>query len=249
MNEGIDEGLDLLEKLEKRFTGGRFDFVKFAFKETEIELQLPRIKVKGNRKYNRLIMSFIFEYAKAHSKDWIMICAEDEEVFYRTTSPEADKVLSILLEIDGLTPNLVFEKESVFNRNFKLSFQNEVAVNIKTHQEVFTTIKNKEDAKNFNKLQKELRKEHEVVKKAMLEIAQQYDEKATFSDDDKLIQFCGQNFAFVTRKLEKGWKVSYFKKFNSDYIFEVPSLMGFKNELIEMTDKFAREERFLELFK
>lgn len=249
MNNDIYKQVDFNEKLKKRFPGGQFNFITFIYKGTEVEFSLPRIMIRGDKKNHQRIMSFILDYTISHKRDWIMIGTEDEKPYYETTSPEAEKVLGILLQIDGLTPSLEFEKDSVFNRRLKLSFRNEATVGIQTHQDLFVSMKNEEDVKNFNELQKDLRKEHEEVKKAILEVAQKYDKKASFSDDDKLIQFCSQNFAFVTRKIEKGWKVSYFKKFNSNHIFEVPSLVGFKNELIEMTDKFAREERYVELFK
>lgn len=243
---------ELYQILAARFPQGERLVGKYFLspaRNEHIRIQDFLVIVEAEDKTIRVtLLDIIKKYANRYNKDWIIVFVNQEKKCeYFSSNKRTNEVLNLLLSIENLSSDFDFTNNIFYNSTMLLNIEEQTITYLSDKKELIK-ITNHEDIQLFNKLQQEIIDEISSLKEKILFVVKKYDEKAYYYRFDVLNLFA-QNFIFKIQKTNNGWKVFFYKSYNNDYIFLSDSLVSLQDDLLELADKHAREERFVALFR
>lgn len=241
--------LEFKSALERQFPNGSHGPGKFYFlNKSYIKVRDFLITIEAEDEESaKNAYAFVKDYGINHNMNWIILLKSPGIDSYFATNPEMDKIKDLLLALENVNAEFEYEKKLFYNPSFKMNLP-EAEITLLSDRNIITVLHSHEDVKKFNELQQDYIREIDSLRQTAIIAIQPYDKDVYFSTFD-IIKIFDYGFIFKIQRFMDGWRVSFFKKWNADEIHFVHDLSKFKDRIIELSDKHAREERFAALFR
>lgn len=184
------------------------------------------------------------------NKDWLLLLTDTKQHKKSAIgfNDNSNELVHLLERIEGINSFFRFNKFSPFDTELSLNVLEREIV-IKSNAERYCVIKHMDDVVNFNIHQAQLLNEMEVLKNKIVDVAKIYDEDAFFDYQQSSLRLFKQPFPLIMKKIASGWKICFYKTYKPEQVIMTQALSNEERSILELADKFAREEQFFDLFR